>query len=33
MFDTMTTTKVAGGLCGALLVFLLGKWAAEEIYH
>ena len=33
MFDTMTLTKVAGGLCGALLVFLLGKWAAEELYH
>jgi cytochrome c len=33
MFDTMTFTKAAGGLCGALLVFLLGKWAAEELYH
>lgn len=33
MFDTMTFTKVAGGVCGALLVFLLGKWAAEELYH
>jgi len=33
MFDTMTFTKIAGGVCGALLVFLLGKWAAEEIYH
>ncbi|TMM52898.1 c-type cytochrome [Sulfitobacter sabulilitoris] len=33
MFDTMTFTKVASGLCGALLVFLLGKWAAEEMYH
>ena len=31
--DTMTYTKIAGGLCGAFLVFLLGKWAAEEIYH
>lgn len=31
--DTMTTTKVAAALCGALLVFLLGKWAAEGIYH
>lgn len=29
----MTFTKVAGSLCGALLVFLLGKWAAEELYH
>lgn len=33
MFDTMTFTKLAGGVCGALLIFLLGKWAAEEIYH
>lgn len=33
MFDTMTFTKAAGAVCGALLVFLLGKWAAEELYH
>lgn len=33
MFDTMTFTKIASGLCGALLIFLLGKWAAEELYH
>lgn len=33
MFDTMTVTKIGGALCGALLVFLLGKWAAEELYH
>lgn len=33
MFDTMTLTKVTAGLCGALLVLLLGKWAAEELYH
>ena len=33
MLDTMTFTKIAGGLCGALLVLLLGKWAAEELYH
>ncbi len=33
MFDTMTMTKVIGGLCGAFLIFLLGKWVAEEIYH
>ncbi len=32
MFDTMTLTKLLGGLCGALLVFLLGKFAAETIY-
>ena len=31
--DTMTFTKVAAALCGSLLVFLLGKWAAEELYH
>ncbi len=31
--DTMTMTKLAGGFCGAFLIFLLGKWAAEEIYH
>lgn len=33
MFDTMTMTKVLGGFCGAFLVFLLGGWAAEIIYH
>jgi len=33
MFDTMTMTKAVGALCGAFLVFLLGKWAAEELYH
>ncbi|WP_342068748.1 c-type cytochrome [Yoonia algicola] len=33
MFDTMTTTKIIGGLCSTLLVFLLGAWLAEEIYH
>ncbi|KPP84104.1 MAG: cytochrome c [Rhodobacteraceae bacterium HLUCCA08] len=33
MFDTMTLTKIVGGLCGTLLVFLLGGWAAESIYH
>lgn len=32
MFDTMTMTKVVGAVCGALLVFLLGSWAAEAIY-
>jgi len=31
--DTMTLTKVTAALCGSLLVFLLGSWAAEEIYH
>ncbi|WP_050929070.1 c-type cytochrome [Aestuariivita boseongensis] len=33
MLDTMTFTKAAGGLFGALLIFLLGSWAAEELYH
>jgi cytochrome c len=33
MLDTMTVTKAGGALCGAFLVFLLGKWAAESIYH
>lgn len=32
MFDTMTLTKTVGALCGALLVFLLGGWAAQTIY-
>jgi len=33
MFDTMTMTKVLGGFCATLLVFLLGGWVAEVIYH
>ena len=33
MLDTMTLTKTVGALCGALLIFLLGKWAAEGLYH
>lgn len=33
MFDTMTLTKIVGGFCGTLLIFLLGGWAAELIYH
>ncbi|MBY6202661.1 cytochrome c family protein [Maritalea mobilis] len=33
MFDTMTLTKAFGALCGALLFFLLGGWAAESLYH
>jgi len=32
MLDTMTGTKIVGGFCGALLVFLLGSWAGETIY-
>ncbi|MEM1073489.1 MAG: cytochrome c family protein [Pseudomonadota bacterium] len=33
MLDTMTFTKSASAICGALLVFLLGKWAAEVLFH
>jgi cytochrome c len=33
MFDTMTMTKVIGALCGTFLVYLLGAWLAEEVYH
>ena len=33
MFDTMTLTKIASGVLGALLFLLLGKWGAEELYH
>ncbi len=33
MFDTMTMTKILGGVCGTWLVFLLGGFAAETIYH
>ncbi|WP_163848608.1 c-type cytochrome [Pseudooceanicola aestuarii] len=32
MFDTMTMTKIIGGFCGALLVFMLGGWAGELLY-
>lgn len=33
MVDTMTFTKLTGAFCGSLLVLLLGKFAAELIYH
>jgi len=33
MFDTMTLTKIVGAFCGAFLVFMLGSWAAETLYH
>ena len=33
MLDTMTLTKAVGALCGALLILLLGQWAAESLYH
>jgi cytochrome c len=32
MFDTMTMTKAVAGVCGALLIFLLGNWAATALY-
>ena len=33
MFDTMTFTKIIGGFCGTFLIFLLGGFVAESIYH
>src|SRR5690606_1625193 len=33
MFDTMTLTKAVGAFCASLLVFLMGGWAAETLYH
>lgn len=33
MFDTMTITKAASAILGALLIFLVGNWAAEVLYH
>lgn len=30
--DTMTATKIVGGVCGSLLIFLLVKWGAQAIY-
>ncbi len=32
MSNSMTTTKIAGGVLSALLVFLLGNWAAKSLY-
>lgn len=32
MFNTMTITKAAGAVLGALLFFLLGNWAASALY-
>jgi len=32
MFDTMTMTKIVGGVCGTLLFFLFGAWGASSIY-
>ncbi|MEP2781637.1 MAG: cytochrome c family protein [Pseudoruegeria sp.] len=33
MFDTMTLTKITAGLCGSLLIFLLGGWVGESLFH
>lgn len=33
MFDTMTITKAASAILGAFLIFLVGNWAAEALYH
>ncbi|AUH34414.1 c-type cytochrome [Paracoccus tegillarcae] len=33
MFDTMTITKTAGALIGALLFLLLANWAASAVFH
>lgn len=33
MFDTMTNTKILGGVCGTFLVFLLLNWAGEGLFH
>lgn len=33
MFDTMTATKAVGAFCGMFLVFLLGGFFAELIFH
>jgi cytochrome c len=32
MFDTMTMTKIVGGVCGTLLIFLFANWAGTSIY-
>lgn len=32
MFDTMVITKTVASLCGALLILLLGQWAASALY-
>ncbi|MCT4683004.1 MAG: cytochrome c family protein [Roseicyclus sp.] len=33
MLDTMTITKAFASVCGAMLVLLLGGWAAEGLYN
>ena len=32
MFDTMVITKAVASFCGALLIFMVAKWAADELY-
>lgn len=32
MFDTMVITKAVAAVCATLLLFLVGKWAADSIY-
>lgn len=32
MFDTMVITKAVAGFCSALLIFMVGKWVADELY-
>ena len=32
MFDTMTLTKIVGGVCGALLIFLFANWAGNSLF-
>ena len=32
MFDTMTLTKIVGGICGTFLIFLFANWAGSSIY-
>lgn len=33
MFDSIVLQKIAASVIGAFLLLLLGKWAAEEVYH
>lgn len=33
MFNTMTVTKAAGALIGALLFLMLANWMASSLYH
>ena len=33
MFDTMTLTKAVGSVCAALLILLLGGWAANGLFN